>query len=140
MPLHVLNDDNGVVDHQACSQRDAKQRKRVNEKPNSLRKAKVPMSDTGIVTAWNNGGAPVKQEEENDHDHNGNSFSEGDKHFADGVPTPSGIECDGILQPRRKSLLEFSLRAALTRVSTSRALALDNCHNADAGLRNAPGI
>jgi len=51
MALDVFDDDDGVVDDQAGGQGDAEQRERVDEKPSSLTKANVPMSETGMVTA-----------------------------------------------------------------------------------------
>jgi hypothetical protein len=51
MALHVLDDDDGVVDDQAGGQRDAEERERVDGEAEDLDEAKVPISETGIVTA-----------------------------------------------------------------------------------------
>jgi len=49
--LDVFDDDDGVVYHEAGRERDAEEGQRVNTEAKILMKAKVPMSETGMVTA-----------------------------------------------------------------------------------------
>ena len=51
VPLGVFDDDDGVIDHQAGGESDAKKGQRIDGEAKGLMKAKVPISDTGIVTA-----------------------------------------------------------------------------------------
>ena len=54
------------------------------ENPNSLTKMKVPINETGMVTAGNDGAAPVLQKDEDDEDDQHNGLDQGNQHVADG--------------------------------------------------------
>ena len=83
------------------------------EKPKSLTKAKVPMSETGIVIAGISVLRQSLQEEEDDQDDDDDRFGQRLQHFTDGFADGGGgVEGDLVLQARRKfweSRVKFSL-------------------------------
>ena len=97
------------------------------EKPNSLTKAKVPMSDTGIVTA----GIMVARQSSRKRKMTTITMAIASARVTSTsrMESPTTVvesNATAYFSPGGK-VFWSSLRAALTRVSTSRALALDNC-------------
>src|ERR1035437_831063 len=64
--LHVFDDHDGVVDDQPRSQRDAKERQRVDGEAEELDEGKGSDQRNWNGDGGDDGGAPVKQEEEDD--------------------------------------------------------------------------
>ena len=67
--LHRLDDDDGVVDHEADGQHQAEERQRVDREPSSGNRAKVPTRDTGTASRGIRVVAPPLEEDEHDNEH-----------------------------------------------------------------------
>ena len=64
MSLHVLDDHDGIVDHQARGQRNAEQRERVDGESEQLDERECPDQRDRDGDRGNNGGAPIEQKQE----------------------------------------------------------------------------
>ena len=108
MSLHVFNDDNGVVDHQASGQGNAKERKRIDGEAEQLDKCKGADERDRDGDRRNDGGTPIEQEQENDRDDDDNGLAQRDHDFLNGVVHGrGGIEGDLIFEPRRETSLQL---------------------------------
>src|SRR5215472_2214488 len=105
--LHVLDDHDGVVDHQARGQGNAEQSQGVDGESEELGEDEGPEQRNRDGDSGNDGAAPALQEQVNLYDHNGDSFGQRLQHFLDGFAHgPRGIEGDGVLQPGREVMGE----------------------------------
>src|SRR4051812_49315970 len=103
MPLHVLNDYNGVVDDQTRGQRDAKHRKRVDGKAKDLDKGEGTDERNGNRYGGNDRCSPVLQEEVDDDDDDDDGFEDRLNYFLDRIPDYRRcIEGDNVVKSRRK--------------------------------------
>jgi hypothetical protein len=128
--LDVLDDHDGVVHHEAGGERDAEEREGVDGEASSLTKAKVPMRETGMVTA---GMRVVRQSSRN------TKMTRMTSAMATAsVKITSWMEADTtsvvskamrVPHPRREALGQRSISASAARC-TSRALALLSCMRA----------
>ena len=101
--LHVLDDHDGVVDHQSGGQRDAEQGERVDGEAEELDESEGANERDRYGDRGDDGGSPIQQEQENDGNDDQDRHAQGPQHFADGVADHRGrIEGDGVLQARRK--------------------------------------
>ncbi len=77
------------------------------EKLKSLTKAKVPISETGMVMVGDQGAAPVLQEEEHHQDDEGDGFEQGDEHLLDRLAHDAHVvEGQPPFEARREGLLQ----------------------------------
>ncbi len=87
------------------------------EKPKSLINAKVPISETGMVTAGMMVARQSSRNSEDDQDHDDDGFSQRDHHFANRVADNGGrVEGDSVFKTGRKALgklLQCSLRLGI---------------------------
>ena len=102
------------------------------EKPKSLMKAKVPISETGMVTA----GMMVARQSSRKRKMTAMTMTmasaERDQHFADGVADHGGgVEGDGVFQARRKALGELRERGLGLAVHI-KGVGVGELHDADA--------
>ena len=126
--LHVLDDNDGVVDDQTGGQRDAEHRERVDGESEDLDEGKGADQRDGNGDGGNDGGAPVEQEEEDDDDDDNDRFAQRADDFADRVADDGGgVEGDDVFEARRKRLERARRAPPSPALSTSRALALLNC-------------
>ena len=108
VPLHIFDDHDGIVDHQAGGQRDAEQRKRVDGEAEDLDERERADERNRDRDGGDDGGAPIEQEQEDDHDDDGDGLGQRDQHFADGVADHGrGVEGDGVFQARREALVQL---------------------------------
>jgi hypothetical protein len=109
------------------------------EKPKSLMKAKVPISETGMVTA----GMMVARQSSRKRKMTAMTMkiaAQRDQHFADGVADHGcRVEGDGVFQARAESSLTALQRGLGLALSTSRALAFDSC-STPMPIRLMPGV
>src|ERR1700761_1566497 len=105
MALHILDDDNGVVNDQACRKRDAKECQRIDGEAEELDEGEGADERNRDRNRRDDGRAPVQQKEEDDNNDDNNSFAKSHQHFMDRVADDrSGIKGDGVLQAWRKAL------------------------------------
>ncbi len=108
MALHVFDDDDRVVNHQACGQSDAEERECIDGEAEQLDKGECADERDRDGDRRNDGGAPVKQEKEDDHDNDDDGLAEREQHLADGIANGGGgVERHGVLESRRKALGEL---------------------------------
>ncbi len=101
--LHVLDDHNGVVDHQPGGQRDSEQRERVDGEAKDLDKGEGANERNRYGDRGDDGGSPIQQKQENNGNDDEDRHAQGPQHLADGVADYRGrIEGDGVLQARRE--------------------------------------
>ena len=106
--LHVLDDDDGVVDDQAGGQGDAEERQRVDGEAEDLDEGEGADERDGNGDGRDDGGAPVLQEEEDDDDDDDDGLAEGLDDFADGLADDGrGVDGDDALHAGREGLREF---------------------------------
>src|SRR3954470_21123476 len=127
VPLSVFNNNNGVVDYQACGERDSEKRQRINGEPEYLDERECANERYRNGDCRNNGGAPIQQEEENDDDHDTMASSRVVTTSLTESPT-TVVVSNAITYfiPGGKDL-DKSCRAALAALSTSKAFALKSC-------------
>ena len=138
--LHVLDDHDGVVDHQAGGQRDAEEGERVDGEAEELDEGEGADERDRNGDGGNDGGAPVEQEEEDDGDDDDDGLAEGDQHFADRVADDGGgVEGDGVFQARRKALGELGERGLGSAIHVER-VGVGELLDADAHRLRWPAI
>ena len=108
MALHVFNDHDGVVNDEAGCERDAEEREGVDGKAEDLDEGEGADQRDGNGDGGDKGGAPVLQEEEDDHDHDDDGFHQRGDDLLDRLADDSrGVDGDGVLQAWREGLLEL---------------------------------
>ncbi len=105
MPLHVLDDHDGIIHHQAGGQRDAEHGERIDRKTEYLDERKC--SDQGYRDGdrGDDRCAPVEQEEKDHDNDDDDGFAQRPDHFTDGISDDrGGVERNLVLHPWRKRL------------------------------------
>ena len=113
-PLHVFDDDDGVVDHQAGGQRDAEEGERIDGEAEDLDERKGADQRDRDGDGGDDGGAPVLQEQEDDDDDDDDGFAQRADDFADGIADDrGGVEGDRHTSCPGGKDFDSSARAAL---------------------------
>ena len=117
MAFDIFNHDDGVIHHQPCCQRDTEHGQGINRKAEKLDEGKSPNQRDRNGDRWNNRGAPILQEDEDDQNDQDDGLDQGGQHvfdrFADDV---GGIEGHFCFHSGRKTLgkaLQFGNGAAV---------------------------
>ena len=109
--LHILDDHNRVVDHQARGQRDAEERERIDGEIEDPDKRKGADERNRNGDGGNDGGAPIEQEQKDDRDDDNDGCGQRDEHFANRFAhSRRGVEGDCVFKAGRKALRELLQR------------------------------
>ena len=105
--VDVLDDHDGIVDHQPDGQYQAQQRERVDRESGQVQGKKRPGEGDGNRDHGNQRGAPIAQEKENSRADQQQGHEQGLQHLADaGADIAAGVEADGQFDVRRQVPLD----------------------------------
>src|SRR4029077_672570 len=103
--LRVVNDDNGVINHQAGRESNSKKRQRIDGEMKSIDKGKSTNQRYRNGDRRNNGRTPVQQEEKDHNDDNDHRFFQRTDNFFHRIADYGGrVESDYVLDAGRKRL------------------------------------
>src|SRR5271166_5837182 len=105
MALGVLDDHDGVVDHQSGRQGDSEESQRIDREAENLYEREGTNQRHRNGDCGDDGGPPIQQEEEDDDNHDQDGFFERGHDFADRIAHHGcGIERDDVLDAGREGL------------------------------------
>ena len=115
--LDVFNHHDRIVHHQSCCQRNAEHGQGIDGKSQQLHESKSPDERDWNGDCWNNRGAPILQEDEDDQNDQDDGLNQRAQHVFDRFTDYVGsIECHFCFHPGRETLgktLQFGNGAAV---------------------------